>query len=431
MASEVGELDVEAQRGNNSPQLADTDADAGASTAAPDTRLSHTTRHLASPLGPRGLDGTALRIWVLSRIAIFVFAWNIAWVTQPLTKYSPRGFGGLWDRWDWVRYSQIAAHGYSLRARHGASIAFFPGYPLVLSVAHLVVRSWLYTGLIVSFAAGAVAAVALARIIALEAGAAFGTDQAGLAKARTAVREGVLFWTFAPAAVFLAAGYTESLFLALALPAWLTARRGRWLTTGLLLAGASAIRINGLFELAAVSVLFLQTRPRGLRDWLRGTPLLIALAPVIAFMAYLHSLTGSWLAWQHAEAAGWNRHITEPLRSLVNTWRYAFDAKLPAYNAWEYQLELLAMAVGAALLIWLLLRRRWAESVYVGLSVVSLGTSHVYLSVPRELLVWWPLWALLGVWTVRRPWIRTVYLSVCAPLMFTVAYLFLMGLWAG
>jgi hypothetical protein len=425
VASDVGELDAETEtvreRGDDAPPLQNADG----------SRLTRTTRRLAAALGAGGLEGTALRIWVLSRVAVFVFAWNVAWVTQPLTKYNPRGFGGLWNRWDWVRYSDIAAHGYSLRARHGASIAFFPGYPLMLSATHAVVRSWIYTGLFVSFVAGAVAAVALARIIALEAGAAFGTDQAGQTKARTAVREGLLFWTFAPAAIFLAAGYTEAVFLAFALPAWLTARRGRWLATGLLLAGASAIRVNGLFELAAVAVLFLQTRPRGLRDWLRGTPLLIALVPVIAFMAYLHSLTGSWLAWQHAEAQGWDRHFTEPLRTFVNTWRYAFGSKLPAYNAWEYQLEMLAMAVGVALLVLLLVRRRWAEALYVGLSVVSLATSHVFLSVPRELLVWWPLWALLGVWTVRRPWIRTVYLAVCTPLMFTVAYLFLMGLWAG
>jgi len=394
----------------------------------------------------------------MSRVAVFAFAWNVAWVTQPAAKHGPRGFGGLWSRWDWVRYADIAAHGYSLRARHGASIAFFPGYPVVLAAVHVVLRSWVYTGLTVSFVAGAVAAVALARIVALEAEAAFGAPAAvdgpgtetrasvsagtgrppadsgyelARGRVRAAVRDGLSFWVFAPAAFFLAAGYTEALFLALVLPAWLAARRGRWWAAGLLLAGASAVRVNGLFAFAAVAVLFLQTRPRG-RAWLRGAPLLVALAPVVAFVAYLHSLTGSWLAWQHAEAQGWNRHFTQPLRAFVNTWRYAFGGRvLPADNAWEYQLELLAMAVGAALLAWLLVRRRWAESVYVGLSVGSLAASHVYLSVPREMLLWWPLWAALGVWTVRRPWIRTVYLTVCAPLMFTVSYLFLMGLWAG
>jgi hypothetical protein len=274
-------------------------------------------------------DRTALGIWLLTRVTIFGFAWNLAWVTQPLKKYGPRGFGGLWQRWDWVRYADIAAHGYSLRARHGASIAFFPGYPLALRAVHLVLRSWVYTGLIISLVAGAVAAAALARIIAAEARPHFGAGEAGSAQTRAAVREGVLFWAFAPAAVFLAAGYTEALFLAFALPAWLAARRGRWLAAGVLLAAASAIRVNGLFEFAAVAVLFAQTRPRAPREWLRGAPLLIALAPVFAFMAYLHSLTGSWLAWQHAEAAGWNRHVTEPLRTLVNTLRYAFGGKLP------------------------------------------------------------------------------------------------------
>ena len=37
----------------------------------------------------------------------------------------------------------------------------------------------------------------------------------------------------------------------------------------------------------------------------------------------------------------------------------------------------------------------------------------------------------LDVCTVHRQRVRTVYLAICTPLMFTVAYLFLMGLWAG
>jgi hypothetical protein len=433
----VDELGVEAAEhgrdtGDNAAAGEAAAAD-GADVGQPTEPPSASPGRLRRLLGLEGVEGTALRIWVLSRVAVFAFAWNIAWVTQPKSKYGPRGFGGLWDRWDWIRYQGIAAHGYSLRARHGANIAFFPGYPLILRAAQTVLRSWLYTGLIISFVAGAVAAVALARIIALEAETAFGAGPDGESKTRTAVREGILLWTFAPAAFFLAAGYTEAVFLAFALPAWLAARRGRWLLSGLLLAGATAIRVNGLFEFAAIALLFVLTvKPRGIRAWLKGSPLLIALVPFVAFMAYLHSLTGSWSAWHDAEVNGWNRHLTDPLHALVYTWRYAFGGKiLPAYNAWEYQLELLAMTVGAALLLWLLWCKRWPEAVYVGASVVTLGTSHVYLSVPRELLIFWPLWAILGVWTVQRPWIRTLYLCISVPMMFTVSYLFLMGLWAG
>jgi hypothetical protein len=441
VASGVDELDVEAdrdERGNSGP--GDDEHTSG--------RSPNALSRLARRLGIGEYEGTALRIWVLTRVTIFVFAYNVAWITQPKTKYGPHSFEKLWERWDWLRYQGIAAHGYTTSDRHGSSIAFFPGYPLLLRAVQTVLRSWVLSGLAISFVTGAIAAAALARIIAIEAQAAFGADSAngvsstngtGAAtttvtdKVRAAVHDGTLLWLFAPAAFFLTAGYTEAPFLALALPAWLFARRGRWLASGLLMAGASAIRINGVFEFVAIGVLFLvQTKPRTLRELLRGAPLLISLVPVLIFFAYLRSLTGSWNAWHDAEVKGWNRHLTDPVHSLINTWRYAFGGRvLPSNSAWEYQLEMVAMAVGVALLIWLLRKRRWAEATFVGLSVVSLGTSHNYLSVPRELLLWWPLWALLGVWSVRRPWLKTVYLCLSAPLMFTVSYLFLMGLWAG
>jgi hypothetical protein len=390
-------------------------------------------RRLGDRFGIGVFERTALRMWVLTRVSILIFAYDIAWVTQARGKYGPHSFTTLWERWDWLRYQGIAAHGYNTSQRHGSSIAFFPGYPFMLRAVQTVMRSWVYSGLTISFVTGAIAAVALARIISHEAQTAFGADDDVAKKTRTAVREGTLLWLFAPAAFFLAAGYTEAPFLAFAFPAWLYARRGRWLASGLLLAGASAIRINGVFELIAVGVLFLtQTKPRTVRELLRGAPLLISLLPVLAYFSYLYARTGSWNAWHDAEVNGWNRHLTDPVHAFLNTWHYAFGGRvLMANNAWEYQLEIIAMVVGVVLLVWLLRKHRWAEATFVGLSVVTLGTSHNYLSVPRELLLWWPLWAILGVWTVRKPWIRTVYLCVSAPLMFTVAYLFLMGLWAG
>jgi hypothetical protein len=445
VASGVDELGVDADRGKRAgegtPKDGEARRDGEAAEAAESTgtgsgrgsRVPDAVKRLADRFGIGALEGTALRMWVLTRVSIFIFVYNIAWVTQPRDKYGPHSFTILWERWDWLRYQGIAQHGYDLSQRHGSSIAFFPGYPIMLRAVQTVFRSYVYSGLLISFVTGAIASVTLTRIIAQEAQRAFGTDEPALEKTRTAVREGTLLWLFSPAAFFLAAGYTEAPFLAFALPAWLYARRGRWLASGLLMAGASAIRINGMFELAAVGVLFLtQTKPRSLRELLRGAPLLVALAPVLAYFGYLYHLTGKLNAWHNAEVNGWNRHLTDPVHALTNTWQLAFGGRiLRANNAWEYQLEIVAMAAGIALLVWLLRKHRWAEATFVGLSVVTLGTSHNYLSVPRELLLWWPLWAILGVWTVRRPVIRTVYLCVSAPLMFTVAYLYLMGLWSG
>ena len=54
--------------------------------------------------------------------------------TEPRDKYGPHSFTMLWERWDWLRYQGIAQHGYDLSQRHGSSIAFFPGYPIMPGV---------------------------------------------------------------------------------------------------------------------------------------------------------------------------------------------------------------------------------------------------------------------------------------------------------
>jgi hypothetical protein len=321
-----------------------------------------------------------------------------------------------------------------LQNQQGSSIAFFPGYPALLWAVHLVVRNWLCAGLLISLVAGSFASVAVARMTAFELARYrrrhdAAPDTAALA-GRSVAGDAVLFLVCAPAAVFLTVGYTEAPFLALALFGWLAARDGRWLASGVLLACATAIRVNGLFVLLAVAVMFVTSRPRG-RAWWRGCWLLLSLAPLVGFMAYLYDLTGDWLAWQHAEATGWYRTFADPVTALRHTWYYAFQGGFVAGVAWEYQLEIVTAAIGLVLLVLLLVRRRWPEATYVGCSLAALVTSYYFLSLPREMLLWWPLFIGLAVVSARHPWVKTAYLMVSTPIMVTLAYLYLTGHWAG
>jgi hypothetical protein len=99
--------------------------------------------------------------------------------------------------------------------------------------------------------------------------------------------------------------------------------------------------------------------------------------------------------------------------------------------AWMFRAELVAVAVGVVLTGWLLWRRRWAETVYVGLQVAALTTSYWYFSVPRATLLWWPLWVGLAAWSLRRRAVLTLYLAVVAPFMVIFALLFSLYRWAG
>ena len=198
----------------------------------------------------------------------------------------------------------------------------------------------------------------------------------------------------------------------------------------MLAAGASAVRVNGLFLAAAIVLEFLLAG-RGRRRWRQAPLLLVPAVAVAAYVVYLRRDTGDWFAWQHAQAAGWFRTFQTPKAAWDQTWRAAFGATQAGHTAWYFQLELVAVVVGLGLTALLLLKRRWPEALYVGLSLLALGTTTWFMSVPRAMLLWWPLWTMLGAWATRRPRVRTLYVCCVAPVMAGVALLFLSGQWAG
>jgi hypothetical protein len=386
----------------------------------------------------RGLgetDRAALALWGASRLGMVVLTWISAWLFVA----GPTKQGSLparWDRWDEGIFTSVAQHWYFAPGTDPRHVAFFPGFPVAMWLVHLIVGNWVAAGLVVSAAAGAVATIAVGRLARDEVDAVNevdkvdAVDKVNASRADQAARNATLFFVLAPAAVFLAAGYSESLFAAFAFSAWGAARRDRWWLAGVLAAGASAVRVNGLFLAAAVALEFILAG-RERRQWRQAPLLVIPALPVIAYVVYLHHETGDWLAWQHAQAAGWFRTFQSPESAWNQTWRAAFGASQAGHTAWVFQLELVAVGVGLALTALLLLKRRWPEALYVALSLLALGTTTWFMSVPRAMLLWWPLWTMLGAWAAQRPMVRTLYVCCVAPVMAGVALLFLSGQWAG
>jgi len=262
------------------------------------------------------VDLLALSVWAASRVVMLAIS-LAALASQHSTSWL-----GLWQHWDWERYLTIAEYGYTSGkgpAYDSSIVAFFPGYPVVLRAVHLVVRNWVASGLLISLVAGAVACVALARLAQFEQRDRFG------AESRRAAVTAVLVLVCAPAAVFLAAGYTESLFLALAVPAWLAARSRHWVLAGVLTALAAAVRIDGAFEAAGIAVMFLLSRPKA-RDWARSPALALPAAAIGGYFAYLNDITGDWLAWFRAEKDGWSRQLTNPVTAFRTSWNNAFGS---------------------------------------------------------------------------------------------------------
>jgi hypothetical protein len=353
-------------------------------------------------------DREALGIWVASRAAVALVVLAGIWMLGDGPAGDAPSYLSRWNQWDTQLFVDVARYGYRGYAVHtpGRHLeAFFPGEPLALRLGHLLTRSWVGSGLFISAVAGTVAVVALARLGRLE----LPGDLAGECGSRA-----VLYLVLSPYAVFLAAGYSEALFLAFALPSWLAARRGRWVSAGLLAGGAALMRIDGVFLGAALVVEM-------------SAPFVVT----AGYFGYLHHVTGDWLAWSHAQAAGWDRHLTAPWTAFHTSWSAARSPLQGLPYAWSFRAEVLAVLLGVVLTIVLLMLRRWGEAVFVGAQVVALATSSYYLSVARSTLLWFPLWLLLARWSLRRRWLHVAYLTVSPALMVVGVVAFTTGHWVG
>ena len=201
-------------------------------------------------------------------------------------------------RWDAFFYVAIADHGYSAP---GAP-AFFPLYPTLMHALGWVVGSTAGAGVAISFASFALALVLLGRLTELELGA-------------DAARSTVLLLAFAPLSFFFTAVYAESLFLLLAVATLLAARRERWALAGVLAGLAAVTRVTGVLLFVPILIMLWRSRRRLDRQvgWV-----LLPLATLASYMAYLAANGYGWLAPGRAEATVWHRVTVGPLWTIAS-----------------------------------------------------------------------------------------------------------------
>jgi hypothetical protein len=361
-------------------------------------------------------------LWLASKVAIFALAWVAAWIMRPGSR-DPLRLASVWERWDATAFRVIAEYGYfgGPEKSKPNQAAFLPGYPLLLRGMHVLVPQWtadeLIIGTVASFFA-ILGLVWLAEDYQTGSGAWAG-----------------VFFLAAPAAVFLAVGYSEAPFLAFALPAWRAARQGSWIWASVLAAGACALRINGLFLVAGMIIMILLAKNAAAAKTRRRPALAVLLSiplvPVAAYVIYLHDRTGQWLAWLHAEENGWRRGFHDPAVTFRDTWQAAFGHLYRTPFAFAFQLELVAVVVLVITVVVLLWRRHWPEACYSALTAAALVAGHWYMSVPRALLLVFPLWCGLAWLAQRHRWAVGLWLAGSAPLMFATAVQYLDGRWAG
>ncbi|HEX3510740.1 MAG TPA: mannosyltransferase family protein [Solirubrobacteraceae bacterium] len=373
-------------------------------------------------------------------------------------------------RWDSAWYLTIARYGYrpDLAPYTTPRAAYFPAYPLSIRAVSLTGIPIVLAGVLVSFVAFAFALQGIRRLAELE----LPRLRAG-ARAASVPRLAVLITAFSPMAFFFSADYSESLFLAFTVGLFWSAREGHWLRAGVFGALAGATRSTGLVLIAPALLLYLygprEDRPpdRPLRapagGWKPGAAgllvrsaalarpryrvrrdvLWLALLPagVALYAGWLAAAGGDPLAPFHAEQA-WSRHLVGPITGVWDGLVAGFDgarqllsfqrshvyfriaAGDPFIVATHNLLALAFLLAAIPAFIGVVRRLPLAYGVYA-LAALALPLSYPVapqplMSIPRYLVVLFPLSIWLAAWLAEHPRLQRPLLaaSVLAMLFF-------------
>jgi len=389
------------------------------------------------------------------------------------------GFGWLGDllaapaaRWDSAWYLVIAHFGYrpELGAATSARMAYFPLYPLAMRAIGWTGAPLVLAGVLISLGAFLLALYGIHRLTTLELAARL---RPGAPAPAEAARLAVIVTAFSPMAFFFSAVYTDALYMALSVGLFWCARQGRWAWVGVLGALAAATRSTGLMLLVPALIIYLygprEDRParrradaggparRGARAAavpalsrlggllrpryrVRRDVLWLALVPagIAIYSVWLGLSGGQLLGAFHAEQA-WSRHFVGPYLGIWDGLVAGFDGVRqllsmqshhiyftlvggsPMIAAWHNLMELAFLLAAIPALVGVLRRLPLAYGAYV-LAAMALPLSYPVapqplMSVPRYLVVLFPLSIWLGAWLAERPRLRRPAFVVSTVLM--------------
>lgn len=386
-------------------------------------------------------------IWLATRLALLLFTSVAVYfggqATQAQLAANPANtLLSTWNHWDAVWYVRISQHGYF----NIESTAFFPLYPILIRAVTLVVGQGhiLLAAMLVSNAAALGAYVGMGF---------FAANEDGLASATPAMRMLAVY----PLAFFLAAPYTEPLFVAFSVFSLFFMRRGQWRWASACATLAALTRPTG--AILYLPLLWEFARQHGwLRpEWIRGgwrvtirdmldlrhSSLLLDLACVVAsvpagfalFGGYLGLRFGHPLIFLHVQDYFWHRQnvpIWQTLPAAIHRLLIT-----PDWSYWQSRQLVDVLPVFAFGLLTLLTIRRmpFAFSLYtlglIYLAIMSPMPSGpvLLISAGRFLVAAAPVFLLLARWTIRRPWLDLLLTSSGIFLQAILALLFLTGRW--
>jgi len=327
----------------------------------------------------------------------------------------------LYAKFDSGWYLAIIEWGYGKPPPDGkpSNHAFFPLYPTVSKILHdTFAMDGFHAGLVVTY---------LCLFLAMSLFYREGVERLGDRDAAASVAFFLLF----PTAFFLAAVYAESMFLLFALLAFRDTRRAQTAKSALwgLLLGltrASALAVAPALFLAALE----KRSADGRRPWVRA--FVAGLVPAATVFLWIFGI-----GWIYREPAlffrsmqGWHRGTS----SLSGVAAWVLSMKVRFVDAdWKrdptFVLDYGAALVFAAVGVYQLVKKRWADAAWTGGAITLPMTTGLSGGMPRFLMVVYPVYFALAEGSRGRPRARLVWWILSGGLLLAAAARFVNWHW--
>jgi mannosyltransferase PIG-V len=369
---------------------------------------------------------SVLPIYISIHLVFFVIAsCSVLFVHKDFST-QPVGIStvwGVWLHWDSINFRAIAVNGYTA----SWLTAFFPLYPLLVRGVMYVTHDFLTAGLLVSNFSGLGLLMVLYRLVQED----FDAERAS----RT-----VLYLSVFPLAFFLAAAYSESLFLLLVLLGFYHMRHGNWWLAGLFACLSVLTRATGICLLIPLCYEYARQHDFNLRNIrLDSISVCGAFAGLGIYALYVYFRFHDPLAFSHAEIL-WNRKLTLPGYAILRSIKAIIISPTPLnFQSLRNILDLLPVLFLGTLVV-LCFVGPWkfprALSVYaisgaaffLFAQLFPFGGLYPLESIPRYLLPVFPAFIVLAGMGKNRT-IDAGYLLISGSLLFILLAQFLTGHW--
>lgn len=338
-------------------------------------------------------------IWLTSLIFISYFGF----LYLPHAPNSNPDFITSFSNWDGNHFLGIAQKGYSLDSRY----AFFPLYPILINFLNKITNNFFLAAILISIVSFFLGLHLLYALISKD------LDKKIAEKA-------VLALIFFPTSFYFLTVYSESLFFLLAVATFYFLRSNKifFATVAALL--ASATRLAGVAVVFALIAHVYSSS--GIKSkWFA----LLSPLGFIAYCVFLYNQTSDPFYFITAEK-NWQRSLSFP---WVGFWETLKNLTTPGFITTYFNsvLDLLFAIFGVGLVIRSFRFLPLSYSLYSLVSIILPLITGTLLSMPRFLLVIFPVFILIGL--TKNRFISLVYQVISLMLLSIFTVLFINGFW--